>query len=85
MLEKGGDVELRIEFAGGVGHFATVTEITPLGDGKGFQIKYVDDPTQGDGKAENQEHTITTDKAGNITSGGGGKVTGFWVESKTKK
>jgi len=84
-LKASGDVELRIDFGQGKGHFATVTSITPQKDG-GFQIKYVDDPNQKDGKAENQEHTIYTDKDGNITSPkGSATVAGFLVETKTKK
>jgi hypothetical protein len=83
VLTGGGDVELRIQWTQGAAHFAIVSSITPLGKGKGFEIKYVDDPDQNDGTAQNQEHTIETDSDGNIVSGGSGKVTNFLVETKT--
>lgn len=83
-LTAGADVEMRIVWPNGQGHFVMVTEIVALGKDKGYQIKYVDDPRQGDGQAQNQEHTITVDKDGRITSGGGGSVASFMVEQRRK-
>lgn len=84
-LSGGADVEMRIQWPNGQGHFVMVTSIVSLGKDKGYQIKYVDDPAQGDGKAANQEHTVNVDKDGNLRPPGTGKVTNFLVESKKKK
>ena len=76
-LENGGDVEILISWEGGGGHAAMVTSITDNGDGT-YTITYVDDPNQGDGQAENQEHTITVNADGSFD---GGKVDGFLTET----
>ena len=83
-LENGADVEIQIKWPNGKGHLAMVTSIVSLGENKGYEIKYVDDPTQGDGTKANEEHTITVDKDGKIISGGSGKVEGFIIEKKKK-
>jgi hypothetical protein len=76
-LEKGGDVEILISWDGGGGHAAMVTSITDNGDGT-YTITYVDDPNQGDGQAENEEHTITVNADGSFD---GGQVDGFVTET----
>jgi hypothetical protein len=78
-LNKGADLEIIIQWDNQtIGHVAMVTSITEVGKDQ-FQIKYVDDPTQGDGKAENQEHTITVGADGSFA---GGKITDFLLETK---
>lgn len=77
-LNGGADVEILISWNGGSGHVAMVTSVTILPDGS-VQITYVDDPTQGDGIASNQEHTIIVDPSDG--SFGGGTVDGFVVET----
>jgi hypothetical protein len=54
-----------------------VTSITDNGDGT-YTITYVDDPNQGDGQAENEEHTITVNADGSFP---GGQVDGFLTET----
>ena len=76
-LEDGGDVEILISWTGGGGHAAMVTSITDNGDGT-YTITYVDDPNQGDGQAENEEHTITVNADGSFP---GGQVDGFLTET----
>lgn len=78
-LNKGADVEIIIKWDNqDIGHVAMVTSITQIGKNQ-WQVKYVDDPTQGDGKAENQEHVITVNGDGSFA---GGKITHFLVETK---
>ena len=76
-LDNGGDVEILISWDGGGGHAAMVTSITDNGDGT-YTITYVDDPNQGDGQAENEEHTITVNGDGSFD---GGQVDGFITET----
>lgn len=76
-LEDGGDVEILISWDEGGGHAAMVTSITDNGDGT-YTITYVDDPDQGDGQAENEEHTITVNADGSFD---GGTVDGFITET----
>lgn len=77
-LNSGADVEILIKWNNQeTGHAAMVTSITKI-DKDHFEVKYVDDPTQGDGKAENQEHVIIVDKDGNFP---GGKITHMMVET----
>ncbi|HYU32641.1 MAG TPA: hypothetical protein VEW48_10805 [Thermoanaerobaculia bacterium] len=76
-LDKGGDVEILIGWDEGGGHAAMVTSITDNGDGT-YTITYVDDPNQGDGKGENEEHTITVNADGSFD---GGTVIGFITET----
>lgn len=77
-LDAGADVEIFIRWDNGAGHMAMVTGITQLSNGQ-YQITYVDDPHQGDGQAENAEHTITVNPDGTFA---GGKVEGFLVETR---
>lgn len=78
-LNSGADIELVIKWNNQeIGHVAMVTSITQIGKNQ-WQIKYVDDPVQGDGKAENQEHVIVVDRDGNFE---GGKVTDLLIETK---
>jgi Dockerin type I domain len=76
-LNNGGDVEILIGWDGGGGHAAMITSVINLASG-GAIITYVDDPDQGDGEAENEEHTIVVDGAGDFA---GGTVDGFLVET----
>lgn len=76
-LENGGDVEILIYWEDGGGHAAMVTSITDNGDGT-YTITYVDDPNQGDGQAENEEHTIVVNGDGSFD---GGVVGGFITET----
>jgi hypothetical protein len=75
-LDAGCDVEILIGWSGGGGHAAMVTGVTVHADGSAT-ITYVDDPNQGDGVAENEEHVITTDASGDF---GTGTVDGFMIE-----
>jgi hypothetical protein len=75
-LRDGADVEILISWSGGGGHAAMITSIVKHADGS-YTITYVDDPDQGDGTAENEEHTIKVDANGNFQ---GGVVDGFLVE-----
>jgi hypothetical protein len=79
-LENGCDVEILIGWNGGGGHAAMVTEVTVHADGSAT-IHYVDDPNQGDGVAENEEHVINVDATGNF---GAGTVDGFLIECVTE-
>ena len=74
--DDGCDIDVLIAWNGGGGHAAMITSITELANGQ-YEITYVDDPNQGDGKAENQEHTITVNPDGTFA---GGRVFGFLVE-----
>jgi hypothetical protein len=76
VLDEGGDVEIMIAWSGKGGHAAMVTSIIAWSDGT-FTITYVDDPEQGNGRAENEPHTITVDSAGKFD---GGSVIGFMTE-----
>ncbi len=75
-LGQGADIEILISWTGGGGHAAMITSITVLPDGSAI-ITYVDDPTQGDGNAENKEHVIVVNPDGTFP---GGRVDGFLVE-----
>jgi hypothetical protein len=79
-LNGGGDVEVLIQWPNGSGHVAMITSIVAL-PGGGYQITYVDDPTQGDGVAQNEQVTITVDGNGNLTSGGTGSIVGLLTET----
>jgi hypothetical protein len=75
-INEGADVEILIGWNPSGGHAAMITSITQFEDGS-YEITYVDDPTQGDGKAENEEHTIHVQPDGSFP---GGKVDGFMIE-----
>ncbi|MCK4873063.1 MAG: hypothetical protein KAS72_10090 [Phycisphaerales bacterium] len=75
-LDEGADVEILIAWNGNGGHAAMVTGVTAHADGS-YTITYVDDPNQGDGQAENEEHTIHVNPDGSFA---GGQVDGFMVE-----
>lgn len=79
-LNDGGDVEILITWDGGGGHVGMITSIVDLGNGT-YQITYIDDPNQGDGIADNQEHVIVVDGDGDILSGGNGSVHGLLIEN----
>jgi hypothetical protein len=79
-LNGGGDVEVLITWPDGSGHVAMITSIVSL-PGGGYQITYVDDPTQGDGVAQNEQVTITVDGTGKLTSGGTGSIVGLLTET----
>lgn len=79
VLGRGGDVEMLISWIPDGGHAAMVKSIVQRDDGS-YEITYVDDPTQGDGTAENEEHVITVDGNGDFP---GGHVDGFLVEQRT--
>ncbi len=76
-IAAGGDVEIMIAWSGGGGHAAMITSIVKWPDGSAT-ITYVDDPTQGDGVAENQEHVIHVNPDGTFD---GGSIIGFQVET----
>jgi hypothetical protein len=78
-LNAGADIEILISWSGGGGHVAMVTSIVQLADGS-YLITYVDDPAQGDGNAENEEHVIHVGADGSFP---GGTVDGFLVEMPT--
>ena len=63
--------------AGGGGHAAMITDIVKFSDGSAM-ITYVDDPTQGDGMAKNQSHTIYVLANGVFHQG---TVDGFQIET----
>ncbi|MEM9597438.1 MAG: hypothetical protein AAGD06_24430 [Acidobacteriota bacterium] len=75
-LDAGKDVEVLISWNGGGGHIGMVTSITCYDNGQ-YEITYVDDPNQGNGQAENEEHTETVNPDGSF---GGGQIDGFLVE-----
>jgi len=75
-IKDRGDVEIRISLSGGGGHAAMVTSIVRFNNGQ-LQITYIDDPTQGDGEAENQAHVITVNPDASFK---GGTIRGFVVE-----
>ncbi len=75
-LQQGADVEILISWTGGGGHAAMITGIVIFPDGSAI-ISYVDDPTQGDGQAENKEHVIYVKPDGTFQ---GGRVDGFMIE-----
>ncbi len=76
-LEGGGDVEILIDWEGDGGHVATVTGVVKWPDGS-VTISYVDDPTQGDGVAENRQHVIHVRPDGTFD---GGTVDGFQIQT----
>jgi hypothetical protein len=76
-LNGGGDVEILIGWEGGGGHAAMIISVTQHADGS-YTIVYVDDPNQGDGQAENEEHVIHVDPNGNFE---GGSIIGFLIET----
>jgi hypothetical protein len=78
-LNDGADIEILITWSAGGGHVAMVTSIVQLADGS-YLITYVDDPDQGDGNAENEEHVIHVGPDGSFA---GGQVDGFLVEHPT--
>jgi len=75
-INAGADVEILISWDPNGGHAAMITSVTKFADGS-YEITYVDDPTQGDGEAENEEHTIHVQPDGSFP---GGRVDGFMVE-----
>jgi len=75
-VADGCDVEILISWSGGGGHAAMVTSVTRHSDGS-YTITYVDDPTQNNGEAENEEHTIKVEPDGDFA---GGHVDGFLIE-----
>ncbi|MHC5115194.1 MAG: hypothetical protein ACYTGP_12290 [Planctomycetota bacterium] len=76
-INDGGDVEIMVAWDGGGGHAAMVKSIIKWPDGSAT-VTYVDDPTQGDGVAENKEHTIHINPDGTFD---GGTLIGFQVET----
>ena len=78
LINQGADVEIMISWGNGKGHAAMITSIIKWSDGS-YTITYVDDPTQGDGVAENEEHTIHVNPNGTIQ--GGGSIIGFQIET----
>jgi hypothetical protein len=83
-LADGADVEIIILWdpvPNGGGHTAQITSITQHGDGS-YTINYVDDPTQGDGRAESAEHSIHIDADGEFWDG---QAVGFMVEEHGKQ
>jgi hypothetical protein len=77
-IDNGCDVEIMIAWEGGGGHAAMITSVIQLSDGS-YIITYVDDPEQGDGEAENEEHTIHVRPDGTFN---GGSIIGFQIECK---
>jgi len=75
-LDNNCDVEVLIGWNGGGGHAAMVSSVTVHADGS-TTITYVDDPNQGDNKAENAHHVISTNSSGAF---GTGTVDGFMIE-----
>jgi len=75
-INDGADVEILISWDPNGGHAAMITSITKFADGS-YEITYVDDPTQGDDEAENEEHTIHVKPDGSFQ---GGRVDGFMIE-----
>lgn len=75
-INEGADVEILISWDPNGGHAAMVTAVTKFADGS-YEITLVDDPTQGDGEAENEEYTIKVKPDGTFD---GGSVDGFIVE-----
>ena len=90
VVKQGGDVEMGIHWVPSGGHRAMVVSIVERRDDKkgnkvtGYEITYVDDPVQGDGIAQNQEHVIQTDTEGKVTAGANATVASFLVEKKKK-
>jgi hypothetical protein len=78
-LNNGGDVEIKIRWNGG-GHVAMVTSVTQLPNGL-LQITYIDDPRQGDGRAQNQPTTLVVNPANGAIVGGNFPVGGAWVQT----
>lgn len=79
LLDGGADIEIIIKWDNqDIGHVAMITSITRI-DKDHFQVKYVDDPNQNDGTAENKEHVITVDRDGNFP---GGKIDKMLIETK---
>ncbi len=81
LINAGHDVEILITWTNARGqsvggHAAMITNIVQMSDGT-YQITYVDDPSQGDGEAENEEHVIIVQPDGSFP---GGQVDGFLAE-----
>jgi len=70
------DVEIFMRWWSRGGHVAMVTSVTSHADGSAT-IHYEDDPTQGDGVAENKHHVIAPDAFGDFDRGW---VAGFMIE-----
>ncbi|MCP3904900.1 MAG: hypothetical protein GY715_14845 [Planctomycetes bacterium] len=79
-INDGGDVEIMIAWSGGGGHAAMIKSIIKWPDGSAT-ITYVDDPTQGDGTAANEEHVIHVNPDGTFD---GGSIIGFQIETIDK-
>jgi len=86
-LKNGGDVEVGVSWGKDAdgnslgAHRAMVTEMQEItdsaGNTTGYVVKIVDDPEQGDGKAENKVHTLKFDKNGKLIGHDGkGAATG---------
>ncbi len=83
-IEDGADVEILISWDDDKGHAAMITSVIMFTDGT-YRIAFVDDATQGDGKAKNKEHVIHVNADGsfnrNLQTGlKGGQVDGFLIE-----
>ncbi len=81
-LEFGADVEILIKWFPAGGHAAMVTDLRRVRGG--FQVTFVDDPRQGNGRTENREHVVFVDYEGYMwcawTELPCGYVDGFIVE-----
>jgi len=103
-LKKGGDVEVGVSWGTGTkdgkpaslgAHRAFVSEIQEIKDSSGnttgYVVKIIDDPNQGDGKAENKTHTLKFDAAGKLvqhdgtTAATGAGLINFQTEDVVKK
>lgn len=85
-LNRNGDVELGVAWGTGAdgkslgGHRTFVSEVQELQDSSGnvtgYVVRTIDDPEQGDGKAENSTHTMKFDANGNLVQYDGGAPPG---------
>jgi hypothetical protein len=95
VLDAGGDVEIivrwdsnrdgKVDDKDKGGHMAMVTGIALYGNGQ-YQLSFVDDAKQGNGKAENNEHVIMGNPDGTFsrnpdTGLAGGEILGFVAET----
>lgn len=84
-LDGGADVEILIKWYPAGGHAAMVTDVVRVRGG--FQVTFVDDPRQGNGRTENREHVVFVDYEGYMwcawTEWPCGYVDGFIVEVVT--
>ncbi|BDI29032.1 hypothetical protein CCAX7_10830 [Capsulimonas corticalis] len=85
-LNKKKDVEVILKSKGQGGHCAFVSKIIPTLDKKGRVVSYtistIDDPTQGNHKAENRKADYTVKPNGDITSPGNfAKVDTYFIET----